>query len=86
MTRVRRTADIMRKAGSTTLILQILSAVLLLVLIMLFVDISRQFRFLQDGIRENAVWSVYQLDREARTLDDSLAELRRQSPSKVLID
>ncbi|MCA1968877.1 MAG: response regulator [Rhizobium sp.] len=86
MTRVRRTADIMRKAGSTTLILQILSAVLLLVLIMLFVDISRQFRFLQDGIRENAVWSVYQLDREARTLDDSLADLRRQSPSKVLID
>ena len=86
MTRVRRTADIMRKAGSTTLILQILSAVLLLVLIMLFVDISRQFRLLQDGIRENAVWSVYQLDREARTLDDSLAELRRQSPGKALID
>ncbi|MHA7969581.1 ATP-binding protein [Rhizobium sp. CAU 1783] len=70
----------MRKAGSTTLILQLLSAVLLFVLIMLFVDISRQFRFLQDGIRENAVWSVYQLDREVRALDYSVAELRRQAP------
>lgn len=86
MTRVRRTGDIMRKAGSTTLILQILSAVLLLVMIGLFVDISRQFRFLQDGVRENAVWSVYQLDREARALGDGLAELRRQPSSKALRD
>lgn len=66
--RAPRTNDIMRKAGNTTLILQLVSAVLLFVLIVLFVDISRQFRFLQDGIRENAVWSVYQLDREARAL------------------
>ncbi|GLR24272.1 ATP-binding protein [Ciceribacter naphthalenivorans] len=76
----------MRKAGSTTLILQVLSALLLFVLIVLFVGISRQFRSLQDGIRENAVWSVYQLDREARALDYSLAELRRQAPSKTLLD
>ncbi|PPJ47966.1 hybrid sensor histidine kinase/response regulator [Rhizobium sp. KAs_5_22] len=75
----------MRKTGSTTLILQLVSAVLLFVLIVLFVDISRQFRFLQDGIRENAVWSVYQLDREARALDYSLAELRRQPPSPALL-
>ncbi|MBV2186630.1 MAG: response regulator [Rhizobium sp.] len=84
--RAPRTGDIMRKAGSTTLILQLVSAVLLFVLIVLFVDMSRQFRFLQDGIRENAVWSVYQLDREARTLSYSLAELRHQSPSPALLD
>ncbi len=83
--RVHRSGDIMRKTGSTTLILQLVSAVLLFVLIVLFVDISRQFRFLQDGIRENAVWSVYQLDREARALDYSLAELRRQPPSPALL-
>lgn len=83
--RVHGSGDIMRKAGSTTLILQLVSAVLLFVLIVLFVDISRQFRFLQDGIRENAVWSVYQLDREARALDYSLAELRRQQPSEALL-
>lgn len=76
----------MRKAGSTTLILQMLSAVLLFILIVLFVDTSRQFRMLQDGVRENAVWSVYQLDREARALDYSLAELRRQPPSRTLVD
>ncbi|MFN7010328.1 MAG: ATP-binding protein [Allorhizobium sp.] len=76
----------MRKAGSTTVILQMLSAVLLFILIVLFVDTSRQFRVLQDGVRENAVWSVYQLDREARALDYSLAELRRQAPSRALID
>lgn len=86
MIRVNRSGDIMRKAGSTTVILQILSAVLLFVLIVLFVDTSRQFRVLQDGVRENAVWSVYQLDREARALDYSLAELRRQAPSRALID
>lgn len=83
--RVHRSGDIMRKAGSTTLILQMLSAVLLFVLIVLFVDISRQFRYLQDGIRENALWSVYQLDREARALDYSLAGLRGQPPSQALL-
>lgn len=86
MIRVNRSGDIMRKAGSTTVILQMLSAVLLFILIVLFVDTSRQFRVLQDGVRENAVWSVYQLDREARALDYSLAELRRQAPSRALID
>ncbi|WP_139276095.1 ATP-binding protein [Pararhizobium antarcticum] len=48
-------------------------AVLLLVgLIFLFVDISRKYSALQDGIRENALWSVYQLDREARRLHETL--------------
>ncbi|MCM2472651.1 response regulator [Rhizobium sp. CG5] len=67
----------MKGAGKTTVILQVLSTILLIVLIMLFSDISNRFRYLHDGIRENAVWSVYQLDREARALDYSLAELRR---------
>ncbi|MBO3758854.1 ATP-binding protein [Ciceribacter sp. L1K22] len=67
--------DIIRKAGKTTLILQVLSAALLIVLVMLFADISSRFRDLQDGIRENVVWSAYQLDREVRGLDHDLAEL-----------
>lgn len=73
----RVTAEIMKSAGKTTVILQVLSTVLLVVLITLFSNISDRFRYLHDGIRENAVWSVYQLDREARALDYSLAELRR---------
>ncbi|HCL67397.1 MAG TPA: hybrid sensor histidine kinase/response regulator [Rhizobium sp.] len=63
----------MRKAGETTVILQVLSAVLLVVLVFLFVDISRQFRILHDDIRDDAVWSIFQLDREARALAVSVA-------------
>ncbi|MCL6705680.1 ATP-binding protein [Pseudomonas sp. R2.Fl] len=69
--------DIIRNAGKTTLILQVLSGVLLFVLLMLFVDISGRFRYLQDGVREDALWSVYQLDREVRALDSSVADLNR---------
>ncbi|MBP1851345.1 ATP-binding protein [Rhizobium halophytocola] len=68
--------DIIRKAGKSTLVLQVLSGTLLVVLLLLFVDISSRFRYLQDGVRENAVWSVYQLDREARTLQHALGEAR----------
>ena len=72
--------DIIRNAGKTTLVLQVLSGTLLFILIVLFSDISDRFRQLQNGIRENALWSVYQLDRETRALDYSLAELRRHNP------
>lgn len=71
--------DIIRDAGKTTLILQVLSGILLFVLLMLFVDISSRFRYLQDGIREDALWSVYQLDREVRALDRTASDLARQS-------
>jgi len=70
---VRSTGNIMRKAGETTVILQVLSAVLLVVLVFLFLDISRQFRILHDDIRDDAVWSIFQLDREARALAASPA-------------
>ena len=72
--------------GSVALILQILCAVLLFVLILLFVDIARQYRIMEDGVRENALWSVYQLDREVSTLEDSLADLRVQPASAKLHD
>ncbi|TPP09693.1 ATP-binding protein [Rhizobium glycinendophyticum] len=74
----------LRKAaggGSVAFILQLISAVLLLVLLILFVDIARQYRIMEDGVRENSMWSVYQLDREARQLDYSLSILRRGEPS-----
>lgn len=45
---------------------------LLVGLIFLFTDISRRYLSLQDGVRENALWSVYQLDREARRLHEAL--------------
>lgn len=79
MKTIARSGDIIRDAGKVTLILQMLSAVLLFVLLMLFVDISSRFRYLQDGVRENALWSVYQLDRETRALDKALTETRLQA-------
>nr|MDH4441686.1 ATP-binding protein [Rhizobium sp.] len=74
----------LRKAaggGSVAFVLQLISAVLLTVLLILFVDIARQYRIMEDGVRENSMWSVYQLDREARQLDYSLSELRRSEPT-----
>ncbi|MBB4009437.1 ATP-binding protein [Allorhizobium taibaishanense] len=70
-------ADKRQSQPKTTMILLILSGVLLLTFLLLFKDVSDRFRLLFNDIRENAVWSMYQLDREARTLDYVLAEARR---------
>ena len=68
----RHSGDIIRKASKATVVLQAFAVLLLLGLIFLFMDISRKYSALQDGIRENALWSVYQLDREARRLHETL--------------
>lgn len=86
MTALARSSEVMKKAGSTTLILQVLSAAFLVVLIMLAVEISRQFLSLQDGAGENAVWSVYQLDRDVRAVGAAAEELRRQPAAGDLAD
>ena len=44
---------------------------LLIVLASVYLDISQRYSSLRDGIRENAMWSVYQLDREARRLSET---------------
>lgn len=76
--------DIIRNAGKTTLILQVLSGVLLFVLLMLFFDIASRFRYLQDGIRENAVWSVYQLDRESRALQHGFLSFQHEGETAAV--
>lgn len=63
------TGDVLRRTGKITIILQVYSVGLLIVLCLLYSDISKRYTLLQDGVRENAIWSVYQLDREARALD-----------------
>ncbi|MGL3608384.1 ATP-binding protein [Rhizobium sp. G187] len=68
---LRKTKD----RGGIALVLQIVSSVLLAVLILLVIDIARQYKILEDGVRENAIWSVYQLDREVRQINHSLARL-----------
>ncbi|NTA19456.1 ATP-binding protein [Agrobacterium tumefaciens] len=68
----RSSGDIIRKASKATVVLQGFAVMLLVGLIFLFTDISRRYLSLQDGVRENALWSVYQLDREARRLHEAL--------------
>jgi succinate dehydrogenase hydrophobic anchor subunit len=67
-------------------VLQTVSAVLLIVLLILFVDIARQYRIMEDGVRENSLWSVYQLDREVRQLSHSLANTSRDEPTPKHLD
>nr|WP_246780369.1 ATP-binding protein [Rhizobium sp. AQ_MP] len=66
--------------------MQTVSAVLLIVLLVLFVDIARQYRIMEDGVRENSLWSVYQLDREVRQLSHSLATVQHDDNNPQLLD
>lgn len=68
----QQSGDIIRKASKATVVLQCFAVLLLLGLVFLFTDIYRKYSALQDGIRENALWSVYQLDREARRLHETI--------------
>lgn len=86
MTVLSRSSEIMKKAGSTTLILQVLSSAFLVVLVLLAVEISRQFLSLQDGAGENAVWSVYQLDREVHAVGSAVEELRHRPVANDFAD
>ncbi|MFC0481702.1 ATP-binding protein [Gellertiella hungarica] len=76
----------LRDAGKKTVILQGFAVVLTCILVLLFTDLARRYRLLEDGIRENALWSVFQLDREARTLSFQLKDIVRDvepGPKKI---
>ncbi len=76
MTMTGATARKFAGGGAVAFVLQTVSAVLLFVLLILFVDIARQYRIMEDGVRENSLWSVYQLDREVRQLSHSLSKVQ----------
>lgn len=64
---------VIRKAGKATAVLQFFAVGLAVVLGTIYYDISNRYTAMQSGIRENAMWSVYQLDREARSLNNQLS-------------
>ncbi len=64
----RQAGDIIRRAGRRTAILQLVSIGLLLLLVTLYIDLSSRQENLTDGVQENTMWAVYQLDRETRSL------------------
>lgn len=65
-------SEAIRKASKATVVLQVFVAALLVGLVAIFVMIANRYSTLQDGIRENALWSIYQLDREARKLHEAV--------------
>ncbi len=86
MTLTGATARRFAGGGTVAFVLQTVSAVLLLVLLVLFVDIARQYRIMEDGVRENSLWSVYQLDREVRQLSQSMANVRGGEQNPQMLD
>lgn len=73
---LRESRRTVRRAGRVTSFLVILSATLMAVLLVAFAYLSERQRTLQDSIREDALWAVYQLDRETRTLSHALLQAR----------
>lgn len=64
--------DVIRRASRTTVVLQVFAVILLAILVSVYIDISNRQGDLRDAVRENAMWSVYQLSREAHDLDHQL--------------
>ena len=60
------------RIGRIAAVLQVAAAVLLAVLIGLFTLLYQSQSTLRDSIREDAIWGVYQLDRETRKLGTAL--------------
>lgn len=67
--------DVIRKAGKSTVVLQVFAVALLILLAWVYSNISTRYSELHDGIRENALWSVYQLDREAARFREELGRI-----------
>nr|WP_252192938.1 ATP-binding protein [Rhizobium sp. CSW-27] len=52
--------------------MQVLAVVLLAILVSVYIDIANRQRAMRDTVRENAMWSVHQLNREAQDLHQTL--------------
>ncbi|WP_187967999.1 ATP-binding protein [Aquibium microcysteis] len=76
--------EAVRKAGRTTRYLIALSVGLMAALAGAFVHLSSRQNSLQDSIREDALWAVYQLDREARTLSERVHGVSETSDGPTL--
>ena len=74
-TQLTASQDAVRKARVATRYLIALSLGLMVALGGMFAHLSSRQNTLRDSIREDALWAVYQLDREARTLSESLHKL-----------
>ncbi len=65
----REASALVERAGKRTALLQVLAVGLLCILAVLYLDLSGRERRLNDGVHENAMWAVYQLDREVHNVE-----------------
>lgn len=65
---LNRSREAVRRTGGATKYLLALSMLLMFALAAAFAHLSNRQNALQDSIREDALWAVYQFDREARSL------------------
>ncbi|KQT54404.1 hypothetical protein ASG43_02020 [Aureimonas sp. Leaf454] len=70
--------DIVRKSARATWALIACSLLLLALLAAAYANLWIRQTDLRDGIREDALWAVYQVSREARTLKETIAAAERQ--------
>lgn len=75
MDKAGKNGDVIRRVSKGTAFLQGFAVLLLIGLIYLLSGIYGKYQELQDGIRENALWSVYQLDRETRRLSEVASDM-----------
>jgi signal transduction histidine kinase/HPt (histidine-containing phosphotransfer) domain-containing protein/ActR/RegA family two-component response regulator len=71
---LRESRKAVKRAGRATAFLVGLSAALMAMLVATFAYLGERQKTLQDSIREDALWAVYQLDREARTLAHGIGQ------------
>ncbi len=77
---LRESRQAVKRAGKVTTFLVALSAALMALLVATFFYLSERQKTLQDSIREDALWAVYQLDREARTLAYGVNQAESRGP------
>jgi len=65
----------LRSAGKATSLLQAFSVLLLVVLVVIFGFTAYRYMRLQATIGDNALWMVFQMDREARKFHETLHDL-----------
>ena len=67
--------DAVSRAGRATKLLLAISLALLVALGAIFTHLMLRQSRLQESVREDALWAVYQLDREARVLSQTIDHL-----------
>ncbi len=73
-----RAQQAVTRAGKATRILLAVSVVLLVVLGGILAHLVARQNTLRDGVREDALWAVYQLDREVRSLGQEIDHILAQ--------